>query len=143
MGLKRGLSIDADSGPLGYLLWCSGSRSWLWPYCGSYSCKPRNNTTLKMSSFDKKLQCSKNCQSLSNPFSSCSKTQILFLKTGTSTLFPICDTFGKVFHDFFIFSISDCQICNRNSKTYAEKISDLFVVMRVFFFCLIYNNNSP
>ena len=27
MGLKGGISIDADSGPLGYLLWCCGSRS--------------------------------------------------------------------------------------------------------------------
>ena len=27
MGLKGGISIDADSGPLGYVLWCCGSRS--------------------------------------------------------------------------------------------------------------------
>ena len=27
-GLKEGISIDADSGPLGYVLWCCGSRSW-------------------------------------------------------------------------------------------------------------------
>ena len=26
-GLKEGISIDADSGPLGYVLWCCGSRS--------------------------------------------------------------------------------------------------------------------
>ena len=28
MGLKGGISIDADSGPLGYVLWCCGSESW-------------------------------------------------------------------------------------------------------------------
>ena len=28
MGLKGGNSIDEDSGPLGYVLWCCGSRSW-------------------------------------------------------------------------------------------------------------------
>ena len=28
MGLKGGISIDADSGPFGYVLWCCGSRSW-------------------------------------------------------------------------------------------------------------------
>ena len=42
-GLKGGISIDTDSGPLGYVLWCCSSRSWevspffsdwLWPYCG-------------------------------------------------------------------------------------------------------------
>ena len=27
MGLKGGISIDADSGPLGYVLWCCGGRS--------------------------------------------------------------------------------------------------------------------
>ena len=27
MGLKGGISIDADSGPHGYVLWCCGSRS--------------------------------------------------------------------------------------------------------------------
>ena len=27
LGLKGGISIDADSGPLGYVLWCCGSRS--------------------------------------------------------------------------------------------------------------------
>ena len=27
-GLKGGVSIDADSGPLEYVLWCCGSRSW-------------------------------------------------------------------------------------------------------------------
>ena len=41
-GLKEGNSIDADSKPLGYVLWCCGSKSWevfnsfsdwLWPYC--------------------------------------------------------------------------------------------------------------
>ena len=26
-GLKGGISIDTDSGPLGYVLWCCGSRS--------------------------------------------------------------------------------------------------------------------
>ena len=26
-GSERGISIDADSGPLGYVLWCCGSRS--------------------------------------------------------------------------------------------------------------------
>ena len=28
MGLKWGTLIDADSGPLGYVLWCCGSRRW-------------------------------------------------------------------------------------------------------------------
>ena len=28
MCLKGGISIDADSGPIGYVLWCCGSRSW-------------------------------------------------------------------------------------------------------------------
>ena len=27
-GLKGGISIDTDSGPLGYVFWCCGSRSW-------------------------------------------------------------------------------------------------------------------
>ena len=27
-GLKGGILIDADSAPLGYVLWCCGSRSW-------------------------------------------------------------------------------------------------------------------
>ena len=26
-GMKGGISIDVDSGPLGYVLWCCGSRS--------------------------------------------------------------------------------------------------------------------
>ena len=42
-GMKGGISIATDSGPLGYVLWCCGSRTqdfftftysdWLWPYC--------------------------------------------------------------------------------------------------------------
>ena len=28
LGLKGGISIDADSGSLGYVFWCCGSRSW-------------------------------------------------------------------------------------------------------------------
>ena len=41
MGLKGGISIDADSGPLRYVLWwyLSPARhfysDWLWPYCGN------------------------------------------------------------------------------------------------------------
>ena len=49
LGLKGGISIDADFGPLGYVLWNCGSRSWevftffsdwFWPYCvkGSLIC---------------------------------------------------------------------------------------------------------
>ena len=42
--LRGGISIDTDSGPLGYVLWCCGSRSQdffyfysnlLWPFCAS------------------------------------------------------------------------------------------------------------
>ena len=31
-GLKGGISIDADSGPPRYVLWCCGG-IWHWPYC--------------------------------------------------------------------------------------------------------------
>ena len=42
MGLKGGISINADSGPPRYVLWCCGGichqlltffSDWLWPYC--------------------------------------------------------------------------------------------------------------
>ena len=55
-GSERGISIDADSGSLGYVLWCCGSKrqdffsDWLWPYCVPFrfdrelhSCDSRNS----------------------------------------------------------------------------------------------------
>ena len=140
-GSERGISIDADSGPLGYLLWCCGNRSWLWPYCDTYSCKPRYNTTLEAPSFDKNFIVQRIVSVWVFPFQTVQKPGSIFVN-GTTTLFPL----GKVFHNFsFMFSISDCQICSRNSKLQNLNLKKLVIFLSWWgsLFCLIYNNNSP
>ena len=67
MGLKGGISIDADYGPLGYVLWCCGSMyklrsiyffsNWLWPYCeGSSKRKDAGSTAQFFSCVHKKIK---------------------------------------------------------------------------------------